>query len=229
MIDKNVLIMAITKYSNEIDNLYIENLLEELRQLSNSQEEFYEYRKLVIQLIVDDSNSETIIDDIINKNDLGIKKLFSGIEFNKKVIISKELSRNSLFGNDTFFDSTFNDGVIYKLKTLPLSTFNHATISNIHDLSDVEYLRDLNLSCKYNDCKVILKDIEYFGPRAFYNSTNTNGCKIEYTNSIDQFEHVFNESVNVWTLGQIASYNHLYEKFYPVHCIDGKYTFRELE
>ena len=48
MTDKNILITAITKYSNEIDNIYIENLFEYLRQISNSQKEFYEYRRLVL-------------------------------------------------------------------------------------------------------------------------------------------------------------------------------------
>lgn len=48
MTDKNKLITAIIEYSNEIDNLYIENLFEYLRQISNSQKEFYEYRRLVL-------------------------------------------------------------------------------------------------------------------------------------------------------------------------------------
>ena len=48
MVDKNILITAITEYSNKIDNLYIENLFEYLRQISNLQKEFYEYRRLVL-------------------------------------------------------------------------------------------------------------------------------------------------------------------------------------
>ena len=48
MTDKNILITAITEYSNKIDNIYIENLFEYLRQISNSQKEFYEYRRSVL-------------------------------------------------------------------------------------------------------------------------------------------------------------------------------------
>ena len=48
MTDKNILITAITEYSNEIDNIYIENLFEYLRQILNSQKEFYEYQRLVL-------------------------------------------------------------------------------------------------------------------------------------------------------------------------------------
>ena len=48
MTDKDILITAITEYSNEIDNIYIENLFEYLRQISNSQKEFYKYRRLVL-------------------------------------------------------------------------------------------------------------------------------------------------------------------------------------
>ena len=84
-------------YSNEIDDLYLEKLFNELKQLSNSSEEFYEYRRLVIQSIIDDFNNETIADDIMSKNALG--DLFDGIEFNKKVIISKEQpDHNSVLG-----------------------------------------------------------------------------------------------------------------------------------
>lgn len=229
MINKDTLITAITKYSDEIDNLYIENLFEYLKQVSNSQEEFYKYRRLVLQLIIDDSNSETIVDDIMDRNILGMKELFSWIEFDKKVIISKESIHNSRFGNDTFLNSTFNEGVICKLKTLPVRTFRRATISNIQDLSDVEYLHNSNLSCKYKDCRVILKDIKYFDSIAFLSSDwpNINDCKIEYPNSISQFEHIFNESLNKWTLNQIADYNNLHKYFYPVYCTDGKYTFKE--
>lgn len=47
MTDKNILITAITEYSNE-NNLHIENLFEYLRQISNSQKEFYEYQRLAL-------------------------------------------------------------------------------------------------------------------------------------------------------------------------------------
>lgn len=97
MINKDMLIAVIAKYSNEIDDLYLEELFNELKQLSNSSEEFYEYRRLVIQSIIDDFNNETIADDIMSKNALG--DLFDGIEFNKKVIISKEQpDYNSVLG-----------------------------------------------------------------------------------------------------------------------------------
>lgn len=227
MIDKDMLIAAIAKYSNDIDNLNLEELFVELKQLSNSSEEFYEYRRLVVQSIIDDFNSETIADDIMSKNVLG--DLFSGIEFNKKVIISKEQpDYSSTFGNNTFSNSTLNKGVICKLKELQPKTFHLATISGIQDLSDVEYLRNFNLSCKYNNCRVILKDIKYFDYIAFMPSdlTSMRNCKIEYAGSVKQFKHIFNESSKKWPLNQIPAYNDLQDYFHTVHCTDGEYTFK---